>query len=137
MLFLTDVLILNKEEALALLKKDYAPARASQALLHTGPKLCIVTDGKHGIWVSSAAKTIHVLPEKVTVCETTGAGDAFAASFLSGIIRKNDIEFAIRLGLVNSASVLSEHGAKNILLPYPKALKRMKNLKLSIAKKAL
>ena len=50
---------------------------------------------------------------------------------------KNDIEFAIKLGITNSLSVITHYGAKNILLSYPAALKSMKKLKIKIKKKKL
>ena len=47
------------------------------------------------------------------------------------------IAFAIKLGIVNSSSVLSNYGAKNILLSYPEVLRRIKKLRISIASKRL
>ena len=76
-------------------------------------------------------------PPPVKIIDATGAGDAFAASFLSGIIRKKDIEFAIRLGIINAQSVVSNYGAKNVLLDYKKALRIMKNFSVKINKKRI
>ena len=112
----TYLLVLNREEA-CILGGDFPTHKLVGKLHSFGPKIVVITDGKHALYVSDGKTLYSANPPKIKVVDATGAGDAFAASFLSGIIRKNDIEFAIRLGLVNSASVLSEHGATNILLP--------------------
>ena len=61
------------------------------------------------------------------VVEATGAGDAFAAGFVSGLIRGKDVEFALQLGLANAESVISHKGAKSKLLKYDEALHIIKN----------
>lgn len=120
----TDVLIFNKEEAEALVGN--LPLKSLILSCHDfGPKIIVITDGKNGCY-SSDKKNVYVTkPRKVKVVETTGAGDAFASSFLSGLIKKNDLKFAIRLGMTNSESVISHIGAKENLLSYNVALKDM------------
>jgi len=48
--------------------------------------------------------------------EKTGAGDAFGSGFLSGLLQKNDIEYAIQLATANATSCIQKIGAKNGLL---------------------
>ena len=55
----------------------------------------------------------------------------------SGIIRKNDIEFAISLGITNAQSVIQHHGAKTKLLTYNEALRTMKKNPIKVIKKRL
>ena len=74
-------------------------------------------------------------PTNVKIVETTGAGDAFASSFLCGIIRKNNVEFAMKLGMTNAESVIQHHGAKEKLLTYNEALKVMKKRPIRVIKK--
>ncbi|MEK0337417.1 MAG: PfkB family carbohydrate kinase, partial [Nitrosopumilus sp.] len=76
-------------------------------------------------------------PHNIKIVETTGAGDAFASSFLSGIIKKNNIEFAIKLGMTNAESVIQYHGAKEKLLTYNEALKVMKKNPIKVVKKRI
>ncbi|HLC50280.1 MAG TPA: carbohydrate kinase family protein [Candidatus Nanoarchaeia archaeon] len=132
----TELLVLNKEEAETLAGKGKIED-VLQKLHKFGPKIVAVTDGKNDIHVLYDNHIYTSRPPSVKVLDSTGAGDAFASSMLSGILKKNDVEFAIRLGIVNSMSVITHYGAKNILLSYPAALKSMKKLKIHIKKKKL
>ena len=71
-------------------------------------------------------KRFTISNQVIKVVETTGAGDAFASSFLSGLIKKNDIKFALQLASANAESVISHHGAKNKLLTSKEALASMR-----------
>ncbi|MBI2557688.1 carbohydrate kinase family protein [Candidatus Woesearchaeota archaeon] len=132
----TELLVLNKEEAILLVGND-----AIQGLLlklrGLGPKIVVITDGRNNLYVINQDHIYSAYPPPVKIADATGAGDAFASSFLSGIIRKNDIEFAIKLGIANAQSVISHYGAKNILLTFNEAIKAMKKLKVTIHKKRI
>ena len=69
--------------------------------------------------------------------ETTGAGDAFASSFLSGIIKKKDIVSSMKLGMTNAESVIQHHGAKEKLLTYKEALQVLKKRPIKVIKKKI
>jgi len=49
----------------------------------------------------------------VNVVETTGAGDAFASGFVTGIILGKDISYSMKLGMINAESLITGLGAKN------------------------
>ncbi|MFH1392643.1 MAG: carbohydrate kinase family protein [bacterium] len=112
----TDILILNKEEAEALgddIKK---------------PKICVITDKNNPVKAFSQGVIHSITPHKNIKClERTGAGDAFASGFTAGIILKNNIDFALKLGLANSESVIQHYGAHNKLLTYDEACKLIKS----------
>ena len=131
-----NIIILNKDEAQILLGKDKIE-NLLKKLNKLGPEIVAITDGRHGVDVLH--NNIHYFGKinNIPVIETTGAGDAFASSFLSGIIKKNNIEFAIQLGMTNAESVISYHGAKNKLLSYKEALKIMKRRPIKITKKKI
>lgn len=132
----TAIFVLNKEEAY-LITKEKNTENALKKLLSFGPKIVAVTDGKNPVFVSDGKYIYSARPHNVKVVETTGAGDAFAASFLSGIIKRNDIKFAIELGITNSQSVIQHHGAKNKLLSYSEALEILKKNPIKITKRKL
>lgn len=132
----TELLVLNKEEASLLVGQDNIEGLLFK-LKGLGPKIVVITDGKNDLYVIDDRFIYSAKPPFVKVIDATGAGDAFAASFLSGIIRKKDIEFAIKLGIINAQSVVIHYGAKNILLTYKEATKIMKKLKVKIHKKKI
>lgn len=111
----TDLLILNNEEAELLIGKAPTPILLDR-LQRLGPKTVVITSGKDGAEVLYNDIIYQADALKVKVIETTGAGDAFGASFLSGLLLKNSIEHALKLGVANSASVVSKIGPKNGLL---------------------
>ena len=121
----TDIFVLNKDEAKLLVKKEKID-NILKAIHKLGPRTVIITDGKNEFFVFDGEFIYSARPTKTKIIETTGAGDAFAASFLSGMIKKNNIEFAMRLASANSESVIQHHGAKNKLLNYKEALKIIK-----------
>lgn len=112
-----DVLILNKEEASQLVKIPYQNEKEVFAKIDEMTKgICVMTRGDEGVSVTDEkfVYTAKALP--IEVVEKTGAGDAFGAGFVSGLIEKNDIIYAIQLGQANAASCILKWGAKEGLL---------------------
>ncbi len=130
----TILLVLNKDEAGILVGKADIKKMLIK-LNKLGPKIVSITDGKKGVYVLCNSNVFYgkAHPE-VKVIETTGAGDAFASSFLSGIIKNKGIEFALKLGITNAESVIQHHGAKEKLLTYNETLKIMKKVPVKITK---
>ncbi len=114
---LTEVLILNKEEAEMLLKKNKVRVKDLLSGLHSlGPKVVVVTNKNKLTWAYDGKKKYKILPHNIKVVERTGAGDAFGAGFVAGLIAGKSIDEALKLGLKESESVLRYFGAKNKLL---------------------
>lgn len=106
----TDILIVNQQEA-ELLGKDIKRA-----------KIYVITDKDKPIKAFYKNKIYKIMPHKNIKClERTGAGDAFASGFVAGYIKKQDINFALELGLANSESVIQHYGAQNKLLTWDQA----------------
>jgi ribokinase len=124
----TNIIIFNKEEAaiLAGINKEEKMDVLLAAVRKLGPKIVVITDGPKGAYCSDGIKMYTILPRKVKVVETTGAGDAFASTFVAALAKGEDIEFAMRIALANAESVIQYYGAKNILLKWNDALKEMK-----------
>ncbi len=122
LLSMTDIFILNDEEAAILV--GYNTIEEMLKKIHLlGPKIVVITEGSKGAHTYDGNYIYSLAGGKVKVVETTGAGDAFASGFVSGIIKKGDIEFALKLGKANAESVITYHGAKNKLLKYSEALR--------------
>ncbi|MFC1733840.1 carbohydrate kinase family protein [candidate division KSB1 bacterium] len=124
----TDVIIFNREEASILLKKRKQEniKKLLQGVRKLGPKIVVITEGKKGAYCSDGINMYFIKPRKVKVVETTGAGDAFASTFIAGLAKGKDIEFSLRFALANSESVIQHYGAKNKLLSWNNALREMK-----------
>ncbi len=133
----TDILVLNKEEAIYMSGKEDIMGMF-KSLREAGPRIVVVTNGKNEGYCFNGEYVYSFMPHKnIKIVETTGAGDAFAASFLSGIIKKNDIKFALQLAVTNSESVIQHHGAKEKLLTYQEALATIRKKKIKVKRKKL
>lgn len=111
------VLILNKEEGEALCKKYKKKEELLKGLHSLGPKIVVVTDKDKVVKCFDGEKIYSVMPHKnVKVVERTGAGDAFAAGFVSGLMAGFEIKKCLELGIEESEAVLGHFGAKNNLI---------------------
>jgi ribokinase len=117
LLKLCEVLIVNKEEAYSLYKRYNAKGSLLEGLHLLGPKIVLVTNKDKDVWCYDGKKHYKIIPHKnKKVVERTGAGDAFASGFVAGLIVGKNIEESLKLGLLESESVITSRGAKNRLL---------------------
>jgi len=113
LLMMADILILNKEEAGMLTRRD----DLLKGLHDITGGLVVITDKDKKIKAYDGNKKYHLTPNrKVNVRERTGAGDAFASGFVAGQMVGRDIHSSLKLGLMESESVIKYYGAKNNLL---------------------
>ena len=106
-----DILFANEEE----IKSLYKVSTFDAALQHVRPhcKIAALTRSAKGALIVSGAE-IHVVDAEpdVQVIDTTGAGDAFAAGFLFGLTRNDDLARCARLGSIAAAEAISHVGAR-------------------------
>lgn len=132
-LLATTILVLNKEEAQALLGlKTGSIENLLLELRKLGPKIVVITDGSKKMFATEGINFYSLLPPQVKVVDTAGAGDAFTSGLLAGIIKKYSFADALRLGQVNASSVIQHLGTKNILLTEKEAGKMMKIYKIKV-----
>jgi len=108
-----DVVIVNREEATLLTGVDFAKERkVFKRFDDLVPGLAVVTDGPRGALVSDGRYlyTAETFKEKKLV-DRTGAGDAFGAGFVAGLMEKRDIHYALRLAAANATAVVERIGA--------------------------
>lgn len=121
----TEVLLLNKEEASELVPSKKQAKNDIFCLLSAlkkfGPKVVVITDGGNGAWARKDEMVYHIPAYRGKIVEKTGAGDAFGTGFIAGLIRSNDIKEALKLGAINSLSVIGQFGSCRGLLTMPKA----------------
>lgn len=112
---LTDLLIINKEEAELLVGSRF-PLEIKELyykLSDFGVKNIVITNGKKGAYVrGEEKKIIHEKAINVKTVEKTGAGDAFSAGFLASYIDNQDLGKALRWGIINGAKVTEKIGAQ-------------------------
>ncbi|MBI4033940.1 MAG: carbohydrate kinase family protein [Candidatus Brennerbacteria bacterium] len=113
-----DVVLVNREEASYLTGVEYGKEKAIFSKfdeLVSG--IAVMTDGRRGAAVSDGKHVYRagIFPEK-KLLDRTGAGDAFGSGFLSGLLQKNDICFALRLASANATSVVEFVGAEEGIL---------------------
>jgi len=122
---ITDVLVLNWEEAETLLgsqklKVKNQKLQGAKELLagmaETGAKIVVVTDGPDGAYAFDGETFWHCGSFGVGAVEPTGAGDAFSSGFLAGLIDCGTVTGAMKWGTVNSYSVIQKIGSQAGLL---------------------
>jgi sugar/nucleoside kinase (ribokinase family) len=129
----TTLLILNKREAHKLtIKKNQNTRQLLKTISSYGPKQVIITNGTKTIWGMDQNKMFTVSPPKVAVANTAGAGDAFNAGVLAGLIKKKSFENALLIGTVNAASVVQYMGTCNKHLTLREAEKLITKYKLKV-----
>jgi ribokinase len=117
----THIIFINRDEIEKLTGEDYQ--LAARKCLAVGCKSVAVTLGKgmkhdsqtivayirdgHNEWYIDAGR-----PSREKVADTTGAGDAFAAGFLFGLLEGKELELCGRLGHCAARLSLKCSGAK-------------------------
>lgn len=110
LMIVTDVLILNREEAQMLVKGKRE--NLLEGLRKLGPKIVVITNKDRETFAYDGKRRYSIIPHKIKVVERTGAGDAFASGFIAGQITGKTIDESLKLGLQESESVIRHKGAK-------------------------
>ncbi|MFC5924411.1 sugar kinase [Micromonospora vulcania] len=104
----SDLVFVGQDEAYALW--GTADPAAVRRLL-PGPQTVVVKDGAVGATaLHRDAEPVFVPTPRVTVVEPVGAGDAFAAGYLAGLLRDLDPVRRLRLGHLVAAQALGSSG---------------------------
>jgi sugar/nucleoside kinase (ribokinase family) len=128
LLKLTEVFIVNKEEARKILeiptdsKSDFKELLVGLKAL--GPKNVIITDGRNGS-VGTDGDRFYKIPEwPGERIEATGAGDSYATGATAALFFGEDLGEAMIWGAINGASVAHETGPQKGLLTLEEMKKR-------------
>lgn len=115
----SEVVVMNREEAVTVTGGDHDDIPSLIDKLHgLGPKIVVVTDGPDGAYASDGASRLKMplYPDPGPPVDRTGAGDAFASTFVAALIKGNTIEGALQWAPINSMSVVQMVGAQTGLL---------------------
>lgn len=100
-------------------ESDYC--KGADFLIELGVKIVAVKLGGKGCYVTDGRERLRIEPFKVKVVDTTGAGDAFCAGFLYGLINNKSLYECGRLGNFVASRSVMKMGAR-AGLPYAKDL---------------
>ncbi len=108
---LMDVLLLNEEEAIYL--TDTSDIESALEILLKDCETVVIKRGSHGaIGKSRGGESVSVPAIPTTVVDTTGAGDSFAAGFISYFATKKDLARALMAGAEVAAHCVAIIGAR-------------------------
>jgi ribokinase len=114
-----SVLVLNREEAVTVGGGDHANVHDLFDKLHAlGPKTILISDGPNGAYASGNEGRFFmpIYPDPGPPVERTGAGDAFASTFVAALIKGESLQEALRWAPVNSMNVVQHVGAQDGLM---------------------
>jgi len=101
----------NEHELRLLSGKDYR--EGAETLLKEGVRIVAVKLGAQGCYVTDGEENHLIEPFKVEVADSTGAGDAFCAGFLYGMINNKTLRECGVLGNFVASRTLTRMGARN------------------------
>jgi len=84
----------------------------AKQLLNEGTRIVAVKRAEKGCYVTDGRESHAVPPRKTKVVDTTGAGDAWNAGFLYGLVKKKDLYECARLGNFAASKCIAEVGAR-------------------------
>lgn len=106
-----DILFANESELHALYQT--ADFKSAVDALRQDKILAAVTRSEKGAVVVRGDETIEVPAAPIeTLVDTTGAGDLFAAGFLTGYTRGEPLERCARLGALAASEIIQHYGAR-------------------------
>ena len=115
----SEVLILNREEAVLVGGGNHEDVHDLFNKLHAlGPRIVVITDGPNGAYASDGQNRFKMplYPDPAPPYDRTGAGDAFASTFVAALAKGMSIEEALRWAPINSMSVVQKVGAQEGLV---------------------
>jgi ribokinase len=89
--------------------KDYRDG--AQKLIDEGVKIVGVKLGKRGCYITDGYEDVELKALRMQVVDTTGAGDAWNAGFLYGLVEGKDLADCARLGNWVASKCIGELGA--------------------------
>lgn len=105
-----DIALPGADEA-ELLTGESDPTRAAKEIRRLGPRLVLVKLGAEGAMALDDSGVVRVPALRLErIVDPVGAGDGFAAGFLSGQLRGWNVAESMRLGAAVGASAMSVSG---------------------------
>ena len=107
-----DILFVNENELASLTgESDFDAGLA--ALEGKVPVIVATRSAKGAVAIADGTRAEVAAEPVEKVVDTTGAGDLFAAGFLTGHARGEDLETCLRMGAICAAEIISHYGARS------------------------
>lgn len=119
-------IFLTKEELSHLTNEE--ESKGENTLLSQGVEIIVITKGKDGCTVVTKKKRFDLSCLQTQAVDTTGAGDAYAAGFLYGLLHDIDLETSTRIGNFVASSAISAVGSREGIPSKERLLEEMKRL---------
>ncbi len=105
-----DILFANEAEITSLYQVNHFEDAVEAA--RDDVMLAALTRSEAGSLIVQGRQTIAVAAEPTRAVDTTGAGDAYAAGFLAGLVSGKPFPICGRLGSIAAAEIISHFGAR-------------------------
>jgi ribokinase len=109
----STVIFASEREVELLTDCDYDYRKGASVLLDEGVRIVAVTRGERGCYVTNGREEYDIPAEKTDVVDTTGAGDAFNAGFLFGLIKGKSLKECGRLGNKAASLCIRRNGTRD------------------------
>lgn len=107
----THTLLATEDELMGLMGAGESVEIAAQRAIEHGVQRVIVKQGARGAWLASSEATMHHPSYPVEVRDTTGAGDAFAASVIYAHLNNFTPENTLKLANAVGAAAVARLGS--------------------------
>jgi sugar/nucleoside kinase (ribokinase family) len=117
LLLLVDILIINGHEFAELVKAKYEDIFFEENVIDhyisfLRNKIVIITEGKKGSYGYYQGLVYHTPAKRIEkIIDTTGAGDAFVAGFISSYLKTNNLLKSMENGSIYASKILQKIGA--------------------------
>jgi sugar/nucleoside kinase (ribokinase family) len=105
-----DIVFANERELAAL--TGHEDFEAGAEAVRGQVEIAVLTRGEHGSVILRGAERVEVAAEPAEVLDTTGAGDAYAAGFMAGLVAEEPLAVCGRWGARAAAATISRMGAR-------------------------
>ena len=121
-----DYFVPSLEEAKRIANRE-EPEEVAQVLIDHGVKTVGLKMGDEGCYLRSGNESVRLPALKVDAVDATGAGDAFAAGFLTGVVKGWDLEKTRRFANAVGACCVQAVGTTAGLKSFEETMKMMEH----------
>ncbi|MFL2899210.1 MAG: adenosine kinase [Candidatus Pelagibacterales bacterium] len=106
-----DIIFANESEVISLFQSKSLEEAVQEC--QNNNKIFAITLGSKGAMIVKENEIIEISPEQIdNLVDTTGAGDLFAAGFLSKYIRSKDLKLSGKEGVSLASQIIQKFGAR-------------------------